>query len=315
MTGTGPDGASVVVGLDRRPGSDPVLRWAVAEAARLGRPLRIVRAVRPDPCRSPDFPEMLARTDAARLVAAAVAEARRSAPGVRVTGDAVVGSPAAALVAATGPHDLLVVGDRTRAGSTCRLVVRHARSSVVVVRGGSAAETGPVAVGYDGSAAADAALATAFAAADARRCAVTVVRVDPFPRPGAPDGPAAVTARAALTADTRRALAPLTDRHPRVTVDVLVVGGDPVEHLVAASREARLVVVGARAPGRAADGTPGPVGPHLLTGSLSPVLIVRPGRDLGPYAGRGWPAEDRTSQEPREASCSRSPVARPPHPQ
>jgi nucleotide-binding universal stress UspA family protein len=213
------------------------------------------------------------------VVTAAIAEVRRWAPAVRVTGDGVLGCPAATLVAAAGRHDLLVVGDRGRTGaaaaaggSTCQLVALRARSSVAVVRGDVGPETGPVAVGYDGSPAAEPVLAAAFESAAERACALTVVRAARLPVPGPADGPRspavleAVTLRAALAADTRRAIAPLADKYPDVTVDVLVTGGDPADHLVAASRGARLVVIG----------PPGPVGLRLLHRSRCPVLVARP---------------------------------------
>ncbi|GIJ71520.1 universal stress protein [Virgisporangium ochraceum] len=261
----------IVVGVGEPAGWGPVLRWAAAEAGRRRCRLRIVHATRPDACHSPDHPEALALGDAARLVAAATGEARLLAPGVPVDGDARAGSAAAALVAAAGPHDLLVVGD----GPTGRLVVARARSSVAVVRGRTVPETGPVAVGYDGHPAAGSALLAAFESAGTRSCAVTVIRTALF----ADD--IAVTVRAALAADTRRALEPFVDKYPEVPVDILVVSGDPAAHLVAASRDARLVVLGARAPRGPAGGSSGPVGLHLMHHSFCPVLFARACENTG----------------------------------
>jgi nucleotide-binding universal stress UspA family protein len=275
----------VIVGIGHPPVSGPTLRWAVAEASRRGWPLRIVHVARPDPCHSPDHPEVLAADHAARVVADAVGEARRYEPDVVVAGDASVGCPVATLVAAACRHDLLVVGDRERTGAagvaapaggpTGRLVALRARSSVVVVRGRVGPETGPVAAGYDGSPAAEPALAAAFESAAARGCALTVIRAVRVPVPGPADGPHspkvlnAVTVRAALAADTRRAVAPLADKYPDVAVDILIAVGDPGDQLVAASREARLVVIGP--PG----GPHGRVGLHLLRRSGCPVLVAR----------------------------------------
>jgi nucleotide-binding universal stress UspA family protein len=265
----------VIVGIGEPPGGHCTLRWAVAEAVRRGRPLRIIHVARPDACHSPDHPEALALGHARKVVDTAVAEARELAPTIRVTGDAALGRPAASLVAAADRHDLLVVGDRERPGvdrPTCLLVARRARSPVVVVRGGDGPETGPVAVGYDGSPSAEPALVAAFESAAARACPLTVIRAAPLPVPGPADGPRSpatlesVTARATFAADTRRAVAPLTDKYPDVAVDILVTGGDPAGQLVAASREARLVVIG----------SPGPVGLRLLRHSRCPVLVARP---------------------------------------
>ncbi|GIJ54708.1 universal stress protein [Virgisporangium aurantiacum] len=279
----------VIVGIGDAPGSGPTLRWAVTEAARRGQALRIVHAARPDACHSAEHPEVLALDHAVRVVTAAVEEARRSAPGVRVIPEPVLGCPAATLVAAAGRHDLLVVGDRERTGpatavrgSTCRQVALRARSSVAVVRGRAGPETGPVAVGYDGSPAAESVLVSAFESAAARRCALTVIRASRFPPPGPADGPhsakvlTAVTVRGALAADARRAVAPLADKYPDVAVDILITGDDPAGALVAASREARLVVIGAPGAGGVVGGQRDSVGLQLLRHSGCPVLIARP---------------------------------------
>ncbi|MEU8611553.1 universal stress protein, partial [Actinoplanes sp. NPDC048791] len=81
----------VVVGIDGSEQSRAALRWAAAEARRHDAPLRIVTAFEP--------PDVSAQ-QSDEIAAAAVAEARALAPGVEVSGAAVVGDPASVLLRA-----------------------------------------------------------------------------------------------------------------------------------------------------------------------------------------------------------------------
>ena len=85
----------VIVGTDGSPENRPALRWATAEAARRGVSLRIIHAAWPNPHHSPERAEAMALDDAGRIVAAAVADARRWAPGIDIAGEPVLGGPAA----------------------------------------------------------------------------------------------------------------------------------------------------------------------------------------------------------------------------
>jgi nucleotide-binding universal stress UspA family protein len=284
--------AEVIVGVDGSGPSRIALRWAAAEAARRGTTLEIVhayRARRPDAADSPTQAEPAADADGKKVLAAAFDDVRLQAPGLATTGAAVQSGAAAALLDASDPGDLIVVGNRGHselaailAGSTCQQVALHARTSVAVVRGDVDSTGGPVVVGYDGSTAALGVLEAAFEAAAARGCGVTVVRAF---RPTMPSWPAdaapptvlnAQTAKAALTDELKRVGQPLTDKYPDVAVEYSVPGGDPAQVLVDASRGAQLVVVGSRGHGGFTGLLLGSVGLHLMHHSHCPVLIVRP---------------------------------------
>jgi nucleotide-binding universal stress UspA family protein len=279
--------AHVIVGVDGSPQSRLALRWAAAEAARRGIALQVLHAFGPPgPAESTD-PDRAANAAGERVVAAAVADVQREAPGVTVTGVAVRAGAAAALLAAGRPGDLVVVGHRAHselvailAGSTCQQVAAHAATSVAIVRG-RLDPAGPVVVGFDGSAAAEAILDSAFAAAAARGGGLTVVRAF---RPGTPPWPAEApppvvynggTSRAATIAELERIVAPRVEKYPDVAVELAAVGGDAAQALVDASHRAQLVVVGSRGHGGFTGLLLGSVGMHLTHHADCPVLISR----------------------------------------
>jgi nucleotide-binding universal stress UspA family protein len=277
----------VIVGVDGSPQSRLALRWAAAEAAVRGLALQILHATGPAGPEEATHPNRTANAAGERVVAAAVEEVRREAPEVTVTGVAVHAGAAAALLAAAAPGDLVVVGHRARselvailAGSTCQQVAAHAATSVTIVRG-RLDPSGPVVVGFDGSAAGEAVLDSAFAAAAARGCGLTVVRAF---RRGTPPWPAEApppvvynpgTARAAITAELERIVAPKAEKYPDVAVEFAAIGGDAAQALVDASHHAQLVVVGSRGHGGFAGLLLGSVGMHLIHHADCPVLIAR----------------------------------------
>ena len=144
----------LVVGHDGSPGADRALVWALDDAARRGRPLHVVRTwmlasaiddVPGEPGTVPSMQECAAATRALleRDVAAALAArpATTSVPAPQVVAHVVHGPAGPSLVAASTGADLLVVGHRGRGhledlllGSVAEYVLRHARTSVVVVR-------------------------------------------------------------------------------------------------------------------------------------------------------------------------------------
>jgi nucleotide-binding universal stress UspA family protein len=282
----------IIVGVDASAESWLALRWATAEAARRGVGLRIVHAYHvpvPEAAYDPVRAESAAWTGAAAVIDDAIEDVRRRAPGVDVRTENVSGGAAKALIGAARPGDLVVVGNRGHStlaaaitGSTCQQVALHAPTSVAVIKPQMTAENGPVVVGYDGSATAEAVLMAAFDQAEARGCGLVVVRAF---RPASPAWPAsspppttfnAATVQAALTTEIESLVAPLAEKYPKVKVDVRVGGGDPAQLLVEASRVARLVVVGSRGHGGFAGLLLGSVGLHLLHHAQCPVLITRP---------------------------------------
>jgi len=141
----------VVVGIDGSEGARAALRFAVAEASVRRLPLRIVSAWQvPATAVAGGIVPAVAVGDYEREAEHAAAEAvdvaRRLDPDVDCAGSAVHAPAASALVDATTPDDLLVVGSRGRGcvtglllGSVSRQVVHDARCPVVVVRHGQLA--------------------------------------------------------------------------------------------------------------------------------------------------------------------------------
>jgi nucleotide-binding universal stress UspA family protein len=279
--------ARVIVGIDGSPPSRLALRRATTEAVHRGVALYIVHAhheARPGDERGRTRTAAAARN----LVDKAIDEARRDEPVVDVTGIAVPGGAAKAILGNAQPGDLVVVGSRGHPGfaasvigSTCQQVATHANTSVLVVRGRPDPAGGPVVVGHDGSAGATAVLETAFAVAAARGAGLTVVRAFRSSMPVLPaDAPPpkvynARTARAALLDELTRLTRPLAEKYPDVDVALVVDDGDPARLLVNASHQAHLVVVGSRGHGGFTGLLLGSVGLHLIHHAHCPVLIAR----------------------------------------
>jgi nucleotide-binding universal stress UspA family protein len=258
----------VVAGVDGSESSLAALSWAAVETLRGGGRLRLVLAYR-------NGSGLLATGDAGQInreqadamVDWSVAQARATAPGVEVTGDAVVGNPTTALLEAASGARMLVVGHRGRGGfaslvlgSVAVGVATQARCPVAVVRAGTGSLTGPVVVGVNGSEISAAALAHAFEHAAGRGCPLLAVHV---------------YAASARDDNLTETLAPWRDKYSQVPVEQTVVPGSPGDVLSRLSRDARLVVVGARGRGGFTGLLLGSTSQQLIHRAACPVLIVR----------------------------------------
>ncbi|WP_225096019.1 universal stress protein [Streptomyces sp. CoH27] len=292
--------APVIAAVD---GSDDSLRaldWAVDAARRRAAPLRVVHvrqyaawgqadvlvAGPPDAEGDPVLDEVRARL-ADRAVAPAVEYV------------ALEGVPGAVLPELGSDAELLVLGSRGRGGFASLLLgsnglaaARDAGCPVVVVprpgrevHGDGPAEPGPrVVVGLHVDSPDDGTLAFAFAEAALRAARVQVIAAYPWPvqtwsAPGQLMPPA--LDQDAVESETRTLaegfLAPHRERHPEVRADTEVLPGDAAGHLVAASKEADLVVVGRHrrrllAPARMM----GSVTQAVLLHAASPIAVVPP---------------------------------------
>lgn len=153
-----------------------------------------------------------------------------------------------------------------------------------------------IVVGVDGSPGAYAALTWALAEAARSGCAVDVVssfpvadhwndpllidrhRIDTL-RSGTE-----VRARAFVAGATSDPAVTAVPRAAAVEVGVTVVAGEPAEHLVRLSREARLLVVGSRGRGAVRSTLLGSVALHCATHASCPVVVVH--APLQPTAAR-----------------------------
>jgi nucleotide-binding universal stress UspA family protein len=278
----------IVVGTDGSPGSRQALRFAAHEAAARGCALRVVHAydwrVVGAPVQIPEGYAEQARQRAESVVQAAVDDLHAEHPDVLVTGDAVIGGPGPALIAASADAAMVVVGSRGRGGfaslllgSISQQVATHSKVPVVVVRGPVSAADGPVIAGVDGSPDADHALGLAFEFADRHGLRVVVVRAyapvvagraneasPPVDNPQRGDAE-----REAL----QHSVLPWCDKFPQVPVESVALAGNPAEVLARMSNDARVVVVGSRGRGGFASLVLGSVGVQLLHHAHCPVLI------------------------------------------
>ncbi|MFF8729257.1 universal stress protein [Streptomyces sp. NPDC015171] len=282
----------LVVGVD---GSDACLLavdWATDEAVRHRVPLRLVYASHWEryegglPVTEDESPSE--HDLAEHIVASAAERAERRGPGVRVSTGILPDDAAAALVHAGHAAFALVTGSDGRGrvkrlllGSVSRAVAARAHCPVMVVRGDRAALAGTrgrILLGL-GDADADTgaeALRFALREADARRCALDVVRAwrraarDRGRGRTRADEPADVRAAALLDASLGAAIA----EYPHVRADRAALEGPASTVLVNRSAVADLVIIGAHH-GTGPFGLQlGRVGRTLLQHAQCPVAVV-----------------------------------------
>ncbi len=282
----------IVVGTDGSEPSRTAVRWAAAEARRHDAPLKILTAYTwngPAEALSSvaELPDVVSR-QFDQMVTAAAGEARALEPGIDVSGAAVIGDPASALLQASRTAAMLVVGNRGRGGfaslllgSVSQQVATHANCPLVVVRGRREIPSGPIAVGVDDSASAQRALALGFDQAQRRGCGLLAVRSYPVPMPPyGTDMPLLIYDQDAASRDAaddlHAILTPWHDKYPAVRVKTLIEPGSPAKTLIDASHEAALVIVGSRGHGALVGSLLGSVGQQLIHHADCPVMIVHP---------------------------------------
>jgi nucleotide-binding universal stress UspA family protein len=287
--------SKVVVGVDDSEQSRAALQWAAKEAALRNIEMHVVhvydwRVVGASSQVGGPYAEG-ARVRAEALVESAVIDARTFAPDVNVSGQALLGSPGSSLVRASESDSLVVLGNRGRGGfsslllgSVSQQVGTHASGPVVVVRGRTGIEGGPVVVGVDGSPGSEFALGVAFDAAAARGTNLVAVRAYSMaPPPWGPDSPPFIENVEERRAEERQMVAdqvgPWMEKYPDIPAETMAVVGHPAEVLGDLSSTAQLVVVGTRGHGGFAGLLLGSVGLQLLHHADSPVLVVRAGND------------------------------------
>lgn len=280
---------SIVVGVDGSAPSELALDWAAAEAHGQGAPLHLLHATNLDwlvAATLVDDPSRWPVADA--VLDAASRRVRASYAELRMTAQTTTGAPADDLVAASREAREVVVGahGRTRGplplGSVATAVATHATSPVVVARPYATATQArrPVVVGIDGSARGAAAID--FAMSHASRHGLPVVALHAWwlefidgvvvTTPGSPEWR---IARERMELRVAEALAGYCERYPDVQVTRRFVEARPAIALGQASREASLVVVGARGRGGFASLLLGSVSREVLMHASSPVAVVR----------------------------------------
>ncbi|MFC0037174.1 universal stress protein [Actinomadura rayongensis] len=283
----------VVVGYDGSAASETALRWAAREARLRGLPLTVCHAWEIFMAAGPmAFPVADLEAAAREVLSGGAARARALHPDVHA--ELGRGPAAQILLRAAAGADLLVVGSRGHGGFAGLLlgavpaqVAGHASCPVVVVRADSPAGDGTVVVGVDGSASSVEALAAAFAVADARGAPLLALLARPAAEASGTFGPPVDADGIAGLAAERlaRLLDPWRAEYPNVAVQSEVVTGAPRDVLLAAAKDAGLIVVGSR-------GTGGFRG--LLLGSVSEALLHH-----APCPVAVAPARDTTRHERR----------------
>lgn len=284
-------GTEILVGYDGSTEAARALQWALDEAGRSGRPVRLAYVYEwltvagwLGPGIAPGvWPDETARRQVEDLVRTATADAAATSPGVTVHGEVFDGPPALVLEERSARAGLLVLGSRGHggftgllAGSTAVAVAGHAHCPVVVVRGEPGQRAGHIAVGVDGSEFSLVALGFAVEQAAARRVPLHVLRAaHPPAGQRSPSGPEAREAAATDRAELEEALARWRPAFPDVEVTVEVAAAAPAALLVEASRNAQLVVVGSRGRGGLRGMLLGSVSQQLIQHAHCPIAVVR----------------------------------------
>ncbi|NEC84858.1 universal stress protein [Streptomyces sp. SID12501] len=290
---------NVTVGLDGSPESLAAVDWAAREAQLRDTPLRLVHAwhrqphtyaalagtVLPSPGKGPhrDWAERLPRETSARLT--------ERHPGLRVSAEQSTERPVTALLAASRDADLLVLGSRGRSGVTgflagsvaLSVVARSERPVVLVLAGEDAGTdrlTGDVVLGLDlGLEDSDGAvIGFAFQAASRRAANLRVVHGWKPPSSSGYGAAFDIEPNAELGAQVRRklgdALRPWRTKFPGVEVNEQALIGTAGSHLVNASRNAALVVVGRHNRRTRTGSHIGPVTQAVLQHVVAPVAVI-----------------------------------------
>ncbi|MCL8017398.1 universal stress protein [Streptomyces sp. AS02] len=302
MTGTVT--LSVTVGLDGSRESRAAAEWAAREAQLLGLPLKLVHVWVPVPAPMAQAPLLGAETQqhwSERVPREAAEGIRVRHPGLDVITEQLSGRPADMLADAAQDAELLVLGSRGLSGfggfmlgSVGLAVVAHTERPVVLVRADQQAadehETDPagipsaatpfrpVVLGLDIESPDEELIEFAYTAAARRGTSLRVVHGWTVPPYYAYGLSADLELHGALERAEANALTellrPWRKKLPDVEVTAETHYGTPAGHLVDASRQASLVVVGKRIR-RSPIGTHiGPVTHAVLHHSIAPVAVV-----------------------------------------
>ncbi|MFE7765328.1 universal stress protein [Streptomyces sp. NPDC057438] len=287
--------APVVVGVDGSSSSLDAVDLAAREAKVRGCGLTVVHALswpkkHAPPGTSPlGQPEGGLRDMIGRMVAEAVERARSAEPEVQVTNAVVTGEPLTVLQGQSSKAALVVVGSRGLGGfaglllgSTAVHLAAHSHCPVLVVRE-QPRTARQILLGVDGSPVGDAAVEFAFAEAALRGSPLRALHAWTMwsaSMPALQDDSMPYTNPAGELEDAEErlmaeALAGRSEKYPGVAVEHTVVRGGAREALIEASRDAGLLVVGARGRGGFAGLLLGSVSQALLQHAHCPVAVVR----------------------------------------
>ncbi|MER5532289.1 universal stress protein [Streptomyces mirabilis] len=287
---------TVTVGLDGSLESRAAADWAAREAKLRGLSLKLVNVWEPVPEPIAQAPLLGPETHqhwSEQIPREAAEELRAAHPEVDVLIEQVTGRPAEVLTDAAKDAEPLVLGSRGLSGvggfmvgSVGLAVVAHAEHPVVLVRAeGDTSGTDstvlpfrPVVLGLDTRAPDDTLIGFAFEAAVLRGASLRVVHGWNEPPYIAYGMPPDLELNAQLGAEEAAAvsevLRPWRQKFPTVDVVEDSLSGKAANHLVDASAEASLVVVGRRIRRSALGAHIGPVTHAVLHHATAPVAVV-----------------------------------------
>jgi nucleotide-binding universal stress UspA family protein len=295
---------TVTVGLDGSLESRAAAEWAAREAKLRGLPLKLVHVWEPVPEPIAQASLLGAETQAhwsERIPREAAEGLRLHHPGVDVVMEQISGRPTDALAEAAKDAELLVLGSRGLSGiggflvgSVGAAVIARTETPVVLVRSGepaadehekdpvgvpsAATAYRPVVLGLDTDHPDDTVIDFAFDEAARRQTSLRVVHSWILPPYYVSSLPAAPEVGAELGRQDAAALAKVLSswRQKYPAVEVLEESrlGSPANHVIDASREASLVVVGRRIRRSPIGAHIGPVTHAVLHHAAAPVAVI-----------------------------------------
>ncbi|MEV8550184.1 universal stress protein [Streptomyces glaucescens] len=295
---------TITVGLDGSLESRAAAEWAAREAVLRGAAVKLVHVWQPVPPRMAQAPLLGAETHqhwTERIPREAAQGLRLRHPGVEVNIEQLSGSRTDALVTAARDAELLVLGSRALSGlagflvgSVGQSVIARAEVPVVLVRAGeqaadehvkdpagipsAATAFRPVLLGLDTDSPDETVIAFAFEEAQRREAPLTVVQGWNLPPYYVYSLAAGVDARDEIAsekaAELTEVLRPWREKYPNVEVIEMSRSGSPANHLVDASRDASLVVVGRRIRRNPVGAHIGAVTHAVLHHATAPVAVV-----------------------------------------
>ncbi|MPY31180.1 universal stress protein [Streptomyces adustus] len=295
---------TITVGIDGSRESRAATEWAAREAQLRDLPLKIVHVWQPVPDPMAQDPLLGAETQqhwTERIPREAAAGISRRHPGVEVITEQLSGHPGDVLAGAAKSAELLVLGSRGLGGLGGLVVgsiglsaVAHAERPVVLVRApataadehepdpsgipSAATPFRPVVLGLDVEHPDETLIEFAFDAAGRRATSLRVVHgwnPPPYYAYGTPANPVLHEALALREAEVlAEVLRPWRKKHPDVEIVEESRYGSAAVHVVEASREASLVVVGRRIRRSPFGAHIGHVTHAVLHHSTAPVAVV-----------------------------------------
>jgi nucleotide-binding universal stress UspA family protein len=288
----------VIVGVDDSPGAVGAVRWAAEEAALSGSVLLIVHSPAPavaSVLASFGLLEVAAREAGSNLLLQECAAiAAQVHPELPIEVMLCHGPAVDTLVDLSAVATLIVLGTHhpggnlvSLTGSVTHRVAVHARCPVAVVPTGGRRphlDAHPVVVvGSTGTRLGHRALQLAFAQASRRGLAVRAVRARRGPgQPAQGAQPPAdpdltereALEREALEREVHRELADLAASYPHVPATAVVLDTEPAEALLAASRDAELLVLGCHHSEDRWSSRLGPVPATVLHRTSCPLILI-----------------------------------------